>query len=208
MCIKQYCNEIIIHKRWKEVKFVILCTGASLEESALIKLVLSINLEMMQIIWGIEEHGITWSFLCTDKPRITLEPSPLNILLGSSKQLRCIVSANPVVSRVRWQKDTQTLTSKKDFFFSFSFSEIPGKYISFVKFYNIITCGIFFFFHWFGFVFFIYLSPDEKADLFYIAFNNVIKYYTMLQKLYLYTVFYLFSKLFCQDPSKTTNDIY
>lgn len=66
----------------------------------------------------------------------------------------------------------------------------------------------FFFFHWFGFVFFIYLSPDEKADLFYIAFNNVIKYNTMLQKLYLYTVFYLFSKLFCQDPSKTTNDIY
>lgn len=62
MCIKQYCNEIIIHKRWKEVKYVILCTGASLEESALIKLVLSINLEMMQIIWGIEEHGITWSF--------------------------------------------------------------------------------------------------------------------------------------------------
>ncbi|XP_052674901.1 hemicentin-1-like isoform X1 [Crassostrea angulata] len=45
------------------------------------------------------------------KPRITLEPSPLNILLGSSKQLRCIVSANPVVSRVRWQKDTQTLTN-------------------------------------------------------------------------------------------------
>lgn len=134
MCIKQYCNEIIIHKRWKEVKFVILCTGASLEESALIKLVLSINLGMMQIIWGIEEHAITQSSLCTDKPRITLEPSPLNILLGSSKQLRCIVSANPVVSRVRWQKDTQTLTSKKDFFFTFSFSEIPGKYISFVNF--------------------------------------------------------------------------
>lgn len=99
---------------------------------------------MMQIIWGIEEHAITRSFLCTDKPRITLEPSPLNIFLGSSKQLRCIVSANPKVSRVRWQKDTQTLTSKKDFFFTFSFSEIPGKYISFVKFYNIITCGIFF----------------------------------------------------------------
>lgn len=145
MCIKQYCNEIIIHKRWKEVKYVILCTGASLEESALIKLVLSINLGMMQIIWGIEEHGITWSFLCTDKPRITLEPSPLNILLGSSKQLRCIVSANPVVSRVRWQKDTQTLTSKKDFFFTFSFSEIPGKYISFVKFYNIIILVVYFF---------------------------------------------------------------
>lgn len=144
MCIKQYCNEISIHKRWKEVKYVILCTGASLEESALIKLVLSINLGMMQIIWGIEEHVITQSSLCTDKPRITMEPSPLNILLGSSKQLRCIVSANPVVSRVRWQKDTQTLTSKKDFFFTFSFSEIPDKYISFVKFYNIITCGIFF----------------------------------------------------------------
>ncbi|XP_061183978.1 cell adhesion molecule DSCAM-like isoform X2 [Saccostrea echinata] len=43
------------------------------------------------------------------KPRITLEPSPLNILLGSSSQLRCIVSANPQVSRVRWQKDTQVL---------------------------------------------------------------------------------------------------
>lgn len=145
MCIKQYCNEIIIHKRWKEVKYLILCTGASLEESALIKLVLSINLGMMQIIWGIEEHAITWSFLCTDKPRITLEPSPLNILLGSSKQLRCIVSANPEVSRVRWQKDTQTLTSKKDFFFTFSFSEIPGKYISFVKFYNIIILVVYFF---------------------------------------------------------------
>lgn len=111
----------------------------------------------MQIIWGIEEHAITWSFLCTDKPRITLEPSPLNILLGSSKQLRCIVSANPVVSRVRWQKDTQTLTSKKDFFFTFSFSEIPDKYISFVKFYNIITCGIHVFFFlsliWFCFLY-------------------------------------------------------
>lgn len=195
MCIKQYCNEIIIHKRWKEVKYVILCTGAILEESALIKLVLSINLEMMQIIWGIEEHGITWSFLCTDKPRITLEPSPLNILLGSSKQLRCIVSANPVVSRVRWQKDTQTLTSKKDFFFTFSFSEIPGKYISFVKFYNIITCGIIFSFHDLV-LFSLYIYRPMRKHLFYIAFNNVIKYYTMLQKLYLYTVFYLFSKLY------------
>lgn len=163
MCIKQYCNEIIIHKRWKEVKFVILCTGASLEESALIKLVLSINLGMMQIIWGIEEHVITWSFLCTDKPRITLEPSPLNILLGSSKQLRCIVSANPKVSRVRWQKDTQTLTSKKDLFFSFSFSEIPGKYIIICQILQYNYLWYIFFFPWFGFVFFIYLSPDEKA---------------------------------------------
>ncbi|XP_056010232.1 hemicentin-1-like isoform X3 [Ostrea edulis] len=43
------------------------------------------------------------------KPRITLEPSPLNILLGSSSQLRCIVSANPQVTQVRWQKDTQVM---------------------------------------------------------------------------------------------------
>lgn len=57
MCIKQYCNEIIIHKRWKEVKYVILCTGASLEESALIKLVLSINLGMMQLFEELKSMG-------------------------------------------------------------------------------------------------------------------------------------------------------
>nr|XP_022324677.1 hemicentin-1-like isoform X3 [Crassostrea virginica] len=45
------------------------------------------------------------------KPRITLEPSPLNILLGASKQLRCLVSANPPVTRVSWRKDTQTLSN-------------------------------------------------------------------------------------------------
>lgn len=57
MCIKQYCNEIIIHKRWKEVKYLILCTGASLEESALIKLVLSINLGMMQLFEELKSMG-------------------------------------------------------------------------------------------------------------------------------------------------------
>lgn len=35
----QYCNDIILQQRWKEVKYVILCTGASLEKSALIKLI-------------------------------------------------------------------------------------------------------------------------------------------------------------------------
>ena len=54
--------------------------------------------------------------LCVDKPRITLEPSPLNILLGASKQLRCLVSANPPVTRVSWRKDTQTLSSKTKIF--------------------------------------------------------------------------------------------